>query len=107
VSKQVNGRRPKAPSPSWTRRRSSTSPTRTAVDNGKAADTVVYRLPSGRQPRRYAGRGEQAEGPGRTAIDKAMKEYAEPGESGPIRMTVGGQGAVDLKQTRELLCMNW
>jgi vancomycin resistance protein YoaR len=67
------------------------------LDNGKAADTVVSGYPSDGNPRDLPVEVSKPKA-GTDAIDKAMKEYAEPAMSGPIRLTVGDKG-VDLKPT--------
>ena len=58
------------------------------LDNGKAADTVVSGYPSDGNPRDLPVEVSKPKA-GTDAIDKAMKEYAEPAMSGPIRLTVG------------------
>jgi vancomycin resistance protein YoaR len=65
------------------------------LDNGKATDTLVAGYPSDGNPRDLPVEVSKPKA-GTDAIDKAMKEYAEPAMSGPIRLTVGDKG-VDLK----------
>jgi vancomycin resistance protein YoaR len=65
------------------------------LDNAKAIDTLVSGYPSDGNPRELPVEVSKPKA-GTEAIDKAMKEYAEPAMSGPIRLTVGDKG-VDLK----------
>ncbi|WP_112244243.1 VanW family protein [Kribbella monticola] len=65
------------------------------LDNDKAADTLVSGFPSDGNPRDLPVDVSKPSA-GTDAINKAMKEYAEPAMSGPIRLTVGDKG-VDLK----------
>ncbi|TDU91515.1 vancomycin resistance protein YoaR [Kribbella voronezhensis] len=65
------------------------------LDNDKAAGTLVSGFPSDGNPRDLPVDVSKPSA-GTDAIDKAMKEYAEPAMSGPIRLTVGDKG-VDLK----------
>jgi len=65
------------------------------LDNGKATGTLVSGYPSDGNPRDLPVDVSKPKA-GTDAIDKAMKEYAEPAMSGPIRLTVGDKG-VDLK----------
>ncbi|QNE18472.1 hypothetical protein F1D05_11885 [Kribbella qitaiheensis] len=67
------------------------------LNNDKATDTVVSGYPSDGNPRDLPVEVSKPKA-GTDAIDKAMKEYAEPAMSGPIRLTVGDKG-VDLKPT--------
>ena len=61
------------------------------LDNGKAAGTVVSGYPSDGKPIDLPVSVSKPQA-GTDAIDKAMKEYAEPAMSGPIRLTVGDKG---------------
>jgi vancomycin resistance protein YoaR len=65
------------------------------LDKAKATDTVVSGFPSDGNPRDLPVAVTKPQS-GTDAIDKAMKEYAEPAMSGPIRLTVGEKG-IDLQ----------
>jgi vancomycin resistance protein YoaR len=61
------------------------------LDNDKAAETVVSGFPSDGNPKDLPV-GVTKPQAGTDAITKAMKEYAEPAMSGPVRLTVGDKG---------------
>lgn len=58
------------------------------LDTGKAAETLLAGYPADGTPEDLAVTVTKPT-TGTAAIDKAMKEYAEPAMSGPIRLTVG------------------
>jgi vancomycin resistance protein YoaR len=62
-----------------------------ALDNDQVAATLVARYPSDGKPVDLPVSVSKPQA-GTEAIDKAMKEYAEPAMSGPIRLTVGDKG---------------
>ncbi|MGW6280615.1 VanW family protein [Kribbella sp. NPDC055071] len=66
-----------------------------ALDTAKASDAVAAAYPSDGQPKDLPVSVTKPQA-GTDAIDKAMKEYAEPAVSGPIRLTVGSK-SVDLQ----------
>ncbi|ADB34537.1 VanW family protein [Kribbella flavida DSM 17836] len=61
------------------------------LDKTKATDTVVSAYPSDGNPKDLPVSVTKPKA-GTEAIGKAMKEYAEPAMSGPIRLTVGDKG---------------
>ncbi|WP_432940676.1 VanW family protein [Kribbella sp. CA-253562] len=61
------------------------------LDNAKATETVVSGFPSDGNPKDLPVSVTKPQA-GTEAISKAMKEYAEPAMSGPIRLTVGDKG---------------
>jgi vancomycin resistance protein YoaR len=61
------------------------------LDNGKATETLVSGFPSDGNPKDLPVSVTKPQA-GTEAISKAMKEYAEPAMSGPIRLTVGDKG---------------
>ncbi|TDO44964.1 vancomycin resistance protein YoaR [Kribbella sp. VKM Ac-2527] len=61
------------------------------LDNGKATDTLVAAYPSDGKAKDLPVSVTKPQA-GTEAIEKAMKEYAEPAMSGPIRLTVGDKG---------------
>jgi vancomycin resistance protein YoaR len=62
-----------------------------SLDTDQAAGTLVAGYPSDGNPVDLPVSVSKP-GAGTEAIDKAMKEYAEPAMSGPIRLTVGDKG---------------
>jgi vancomycin resistance protein YoaR len=62
-----------------------------AVNNDQVAGTLVAGYPSDGKPVDLPVSVSKPQA-GTDAIDKAMKEYAEPAMSGPIRLTVGNKG---------------
>jgi vancomycin resistance protein YoaR len=62
-----------------------------ALNNDQAAGTLVAGYPSDGKPVTLPVSVSEPRA-GTEAIDKAMKEYAEPAMSGPIRLTVGNKG---------------
>ncbi|TCO48209.1 vancomycin resistance protein YoaR [Kribbella antiqua] len=64
------------------------------LDNAKATDTLLAAYPADGTPAELPVSVTQPQA-GTDAIDKAMKDYAEPAMSGPIRLTVG-EKSVDL-----------
>jgi vancomycin resistance protein YoaR len=62
-----------------------------ALNNDQAAGTVLAGYPSDGKPVDLPVSTSKPRA-GTDAIDKAMKEYAEPAMSGPIRLTVGAKG---------------
>ena len=61
------------------------------LDNGKATDTLVAAYPSDGNAKDLPVSVTKPKA-GTEAIEKAMKEYAEPAMSGPVRLTVGERG---------------
>lgn len=62
-----------------------------ALNNDQVAETLVAGYPSDGKPVDLPVSVSKPQA-GTEAIDKAMKEYAEPAMSGPIRLTVGDKG---------------
>lgn len=61
------------------------------VDRDKAADTIVAGYPSDGKPLDLPVTTTEPK-VASEALDKAMKEFAEPAMSGPVRLTVGDKG---------------
>jgi len=61
------------------------------LDNDKAGETLVSGFPSDGNPKDLPVAVTKPKA-GSDAIDKAMKEYAEPAMSAPVRLTVGDKG---------------
>lgn len=64
------------------------------LDNAKAEDAVAKAYPADGEPKDLPV-GVTKPKAGSEAIDKALKDYAEPAMSGPVRLTVGSK-AVEL-----------
>ncbi|TCC60492.1 hypothetical protein E0H73_21420 [Kribbella pittospori] len=62
------------------------------LDNAKAADALVDAYPAGDKPADLPVNVTKPQA-GTDAMDKALKDFAEPAMSGPVRLTVGDKSA--------------